>query len=495
LEAIFLLPVNPGGHAAYQDHVLAGLRKHYPDLSSIPKSSWAIIERFLHLNLDNTDLMMRDRYSVFGPMPRLPSCMLRSYLLSLEFGIASVTNWAASLKTCPLHAVLSGFHFGDTPGVGTFYDFFARLWLSEDDNFSPNPRAPKVKVKKPSSKGAKADAVDKVTVEELIFRFSNEPVSSEQPFSLLFDIFKDQFLDVSIHKGLINPESLSLAGDGMPVCASARERKKRLCRCLDNGIRDCACIRFFSQPDCDVGWDSSRDRFFSGYGLYTFVASDSANDLPVFPLLNPASRHDSQAFVYSLFFMMAFLPEFKISKLLLDSAHDAMSVYEFCRNNNIVPFIDLNEKRGVKLKYKDDFVVGADGIPVCLAGLKMRRDGSEPKKYRLKFRCPLMNRKNGCSCQNPCSDAKFGRTVHLALKDNPRIFNLPPRETDVWKDEFKNRTSAERSNKRIKIDFQLENGKHRSSKMWYCRLFCILMLQHLNAWGFPDASPLSKLMA
>jgi hypothetical protein len=62
--------------------------------------------------------------------------MHRSFLLALEFKITSVTDWAASMKTCPLYAIVSGFDFGDTPGVGTFYDFFDRLWLSDDDNYS-----------------------------------------------------------------------------------------------------------------------------------------------------------------------------------------------------------------------------------------------------------------------------------------------------------------------------------------------------------------------
>jgi len=489
-----MLPSNPGGHAAYQDHVLSSLRKYYPEPSSIPKSTWNIIERFYHLNLDTTDLLMKKRYSVFGPMPRMPSCMLRSYMLSVEFKVSSITAWSAAMKTNPLYAVVSGFRFGDTPGVGTFYDFFNRLWLSEEDNLSLHLRLPK-KAAKPSKKGAKAEPVDKVTVEDLISRFSTEPTSTDQPYALLFELYNAQFLDRSIKNGLIDTQGLALAGDGMPVYTSARERKKRVCNCLDNGINDCLCLRSFSQPDCGIGWDSSRDCFYSGYNLYTFTASDSFNDLPVFPLLHPASRHDSHAFVYSFFTMKVFLPLFRIDKMQLDSAHDAMPVYEYCRNNGIVPFIDLNEKRGVKLTYKDDFTVGADGVPVCLAGLKMRHDGSEKRMRRLKFRCPLVSRKYGCSCVNPCSGSKFGRTVHLQMKDNPRIFNIPSRDSVEWKDEYKNRTSAERCNKRMKIDFQLESGNHRSSKMWYCRLYCISMLQHLNAWALPNASLPDLLMA
>ena len=490
-----MLPFNPGGHAAYRDHVLTNLRKYYPDPSSLPKSTLDILERFSCLDLSYTDVLMKERYSAYGPQPRLPSCMLRSVLLSLEFKITSVTEWAAALKSCPLYAAASGFDFGDTPGVGTFYDFFNRLWMSDEDNFSAHLHQPKKsKVQKPSKKGAKAVATEKSTVEQLLKRLLINPVSDEQPYSLLFSIYKGQFFDISVQKGLIKPENLALAGDGMPVYTSARERKGRVCNCLENGIKDCDCERYYSQPDCDIGWDSSRWCFYSGYNLYTLVASASDNDLPVFPLLHPASRHDSHSFLYSYFTMKAFFPELNVQKLILDSAHDAWPIYEYLRLKNITPFIDLTDKRGINLKYKDDFTIGSDGVPSCLKGLKMRHDGSDKRNHRIKFRCPLASRIYGCSCADPCSDSKFGRTVHLQTKDNPRLFNIPSRDSIEWKDEYKARTSVERSNKRIKVDFQIENGSHRSSKMWYCRLYCILMLQHLNAWGLPNNSPLRKIV-
>lgn len=37
----------------------------------------------------------------------------------------------------------------------------------------------------------------------------------------------------------------------------------------------------------------------------------------------------------------------------MDSAHDAMPYYLYYRENGIQPFIDLNEKRGISMKYKD----------------------------------------------------------------------------------------------------------------------------------------------
>lgn len=371
-----MLPVNCGSHADYQNFVVTNLRKYYPNPNALARSTWDIIERFWNLDLSFTDTFMADKYSKFGPAPRTPSSMQRSYLLSIDFKVTSITEWAAQLKINPLYAILSGFEPGNTPGVGTFYDFINRLWNSDDDHMSPHIHPLKTKVKKPKTKGTKAD---------------------------------------SVSTGLIHPDSLALAGDGTPVVTSHRERKKRICKCKDNGITDCKCDRYFSQPDCDIGWDSSRDCYYHGYDLYMLV--DSQSDLPVFPHFCCASKHDSHGFLHAFF--------------------------------------------------------------------------------RMKFKCPKISHKNGCiscTCETPCSDAKYGRTVHLVMKDTPRLFNNPPRSSKEWKLEYNARTSAERSNKREKLDFKLEDGRHRSTKMWYCRLYHILMLQHLDAWDLPFESTLRKLI-
>lgn len=428
-----MLPVNTGGHSTYQNFVVENLRKYYPNPDALSRSTWDIIDRFCNLDLSYTDELMRSRYSVFGPRPRTPSCMQRSYLLSIDFKVTSLTDWAAQLKINPLYAILSGFEVGDTPGIGTFYDFLNRLWDSDSDNLNPHVRPVKSKeVKKPKQKGAKAESVEKTTIEHLFKTLEQKSFSiDEHPYGSLFRLYQKEFLEQSVKRELITPESLAVAGDGTPVMTSHRERRKRICDCAEKGITDCKCDRYFSQPDCDIGWDSSRDCFYHGYDLYMIVASDSDSDLPVFPLLNPASKHDSHGFLETYFRMKSFLPDFHVNKWLLDSAHDAMPYYLYCRKNGISPFIDLNEKRGIKIKYKDDFTIGKDGVPVCLAGLKMNHDGTEPSKARIKYRCPLASRKNGCSCAHPCSDSKYGRTVHLAMKDNPRLINFPPRDSEA----------------------------------------------------------------
>ncbi|TES45550.1 transposase, partial [Halalkalibacterium halodurans] len=62
------------------------------------------------------------------------------------------------------------------------------------------------------------------------------------------------------------------------------------------------------------------------------------------------------------------------------------------------------------------------------------------------------------------------------------LFTKTPRSSEKWKLIYKRRTSVERSNKREKIDYHLESGRHRSTKMWYIRLYAIMMCQHIDAW-------------
>jgi hypothetical protein len=171
------------------------------------------------------------------------------------------------------------------------------LWNSDNDNFSTHEHSLNSKVKKPKTKATKADSIEKVTVAQLLPELENTIFNiNDQPYGSLFQLYKTEFLDLSVKKGLINPASLAFAGDGTPVVTSHRERKHRICDCESKGISNCKCDRYFSQPDYDIGWDSSRDCYYHGYDLYMLVASDSESDLPIFPHLSCASKHDSHVF-------------------------------------------------------------------------------------------------------------------------------------------------------------------------------------------------------
>ena len=141
---ISLLPYNPGGHAAYQDTFVSDFLKFYPNPFVLPKSTWDYIVQFWYLDLSKTDSIMQEFYSVFDPEPRLPSCLLHSYLLTLKLKVTSITVWCRILRETPLYTILSGFPFRNTPDAETFYDFFYRVWQGDSDNLSPKNRFPKM---------------------------------------------------------------------------------------------------------------------------------------------------------------------------------------------------------------------------------------------------------------------------------------------------------------------------------------------------------------
>ena len=117
------------------------------------------------------------------------------------------------------------------------------------------------------------------------------------PSDRLFDFFQSQIISVSASLGLLgNINSLSVARDGTPI---EYPRSKSTCNCRAQGITDCNHPRIYSQPDCNSGWDSSREKYFNGYQLYMLSAADSFYNLPLYPKLQPASRHDAISLVVS----------------------------------------------------------------------------------------------------------------------------------------------------------------------------------------------------
>ena len=468
-------------HSDYRSFLKHSFQRHWISWKAQPTPVRNIFLHFRELDLSSVDRILQDNYSLLGAPPRQPSCMFRSLLLMLVTKTPSIPLWVQTLHTSPFYAILSGFSPKDLPGVGIFYDFMNRLWNLNTPNFSPKIKPPyRKKVKKPKIKGQKADPVDKETVGDLITRLSASVFSfDKEAYGTLLKIFRECFLDESIRRGALRTDTLDIAGDGTPIVTAARFRSHHTCKCWENGNFSCDCDRLYLQPDCDLGWDSSREQWYFGYELYLLTDADSG--LPLFPLLNPASKHDSHGFCDTFFRFRCLLPDLKPRSLLLDSAHDSMAMYQYCKKEDIVPYIDLNPCNARKSVDYHGVTVGPDGIPVCAAGLKMKSNGNDNVRQYAKFRCPLNN--NGtCTCDNPCSDAKYGRTCSIPLETNIRLYTSPPRSSEEWHHMYNKRTSSERCNKRIKLDSLLELCKHHSTKLWYVRLYLILMTLHLLHW-------------
>jgi hypothetical protein len=219
---------------------------------------------------------MKDSYSLVsrGRKPRDPTDMLRSLLLMHKLNVTSIDSWVYQLRTVPVYAILSGFPKDDTPGIGTFYDFIHRLWLSDRPHKTGRNKRPLRKPKKVGKKNEKLDPKNPKITEKLVARVLRAQKTHYAPkeLDLLQQLFQHQFVLHSASKGLLgNTSVLSIIGDGTPVETGTRAFGKFLCDCRKSGNWKCGCRRQFSDPDANWGWDSYREKYFFGRTLYGFA--------------------------------------------------------------------------------------------------------------------------------------------------------------------------------------------------------------------------------
>lgn len=160
-----------------------------------------------------------------------------SYLLSFDFKISSLSDWDVQFKIIPLYAILIGFAFSDTPGVGTFYDFLGHMWDSDVNHLFPLIHPLKKKAKKSKTKEAKAGVVEKIKVQQLLPGLKNVIFDiKDQPHGSHFMFYQNEFLNCSASKELINPKFLALASAGTPVITPHKEPKHHIGDCVSKDI-------------------------------------------------------------------------------------------------------------------------------------------------------------------------------------------------------------------------------------------------------------------
>ena len=88
-----MLPVNTGGHSAYRDTFVSQFLALFPDPFVVPKAAWDLIVKFQYSDLSLMDSIILEFYPKSGKAAtRFPSCMLRSYLLSIKLHVPSITK-------------------------------------------------------------------------------------------------------------------------------------------------------------------------------------------------------------------------------------------------------------------------------------------------------------------------------------------------------------------------------------------------------------------
>ena len=139
------------------------------------------------------------------------------------------------------------------------------------------------------------------------------------------------------------------------------------------------------------------------------------------------------------------------------------------------------------------------GVPVCPAGLPMRRHSYNPKRARLYYNCPLKRptRRDGrvqgvthaeacprqvlCQPHTPMGPVVYGRT-----RDDPRLYPPSPRESREFKILMARRTGWERSNSLKKVTYRLGARPCHSATHFLVRRYLVSLLEHAQVWLAQD---------
>ena len=461
-------------HAEYQQFISEAVTllnsSQRKKLDSL-QDSW---NKLTSLNLDPVGDFLAPFYSHNGRPALNQPQILRSFVLMLDRGFSSLSEWILELQSDDLLSLLIGCSPDHLPPLGSYFDFINRLWLCDPvlERSGRNHLFPADKNKKPSTKPGKNKKLPNrhsgVTQKVSAYAKSERdfPFHYEQALQMLFSIAA---ISPSINLGLISSNDLIVSGDGTCVHSHASAYGHKVCHCAEQGINNCTCQRHFSDPDASFGWDSDLGSYYFGHTLYMLSCHNETyqTDLPLHIRFFDAKRHDSVSGIVSLAEFRKINPSIKISGLCLDSAHDNYPTYELCREWDINPFIDLNSNRGRPETIPKRLNIDKDGTPMCNAGFRMIYWGYSPSRHDCKWRCPVACRKEDkCTCEVPCSPSSYGRCIYTKPDWDIRLYTPVPRGTDEYKKTYNNRTSSERINNRILNDYHLHDMRIHGKKRY-----------------------------
>jgi hypothetical protein len=479
----------------------------------------------MNLNLDPAKSILESLYSPDprGQKPLEPVRMLRALILMMLLSYTSIAEFAEDLKANPRLAIIAGFEPFDTPVTGSFYHFIDRL---EDGPY----QKPCEHIIKPSKlrKGKhlrnltsekqqrqKDKKADLAVYDSLTKKLKDDlQKSADQPkpdglLKRLEDILIQCAIIPSAKRGLLgDTNSINISGDGSALPSGANPQGKPSCNCRENGIYDCNCPRYYSDPTANWGYDSYRDTYYFGHTYYQHVVSTNGHDLPLGVSIAPASETDFTLSLKSLDRLKKTLQEngleWKISNAIYDAGHDAAGIYEYLMEDGINPIIALNSRSGTHPDPTGSAkMVNENGIPICPGGMLMRRLSFNKEKHRIIYTCPVkrpthrdgkyiyINHTDECPLGVLCSpDTKMGPVVYVKTNDDPRLYPPIPRASPKYKELMNLRSGCERSNSTKKETYRLGYRPCRSDTHFLVRLYLVSIIEHAKAWLAEDKKKL-----
>lgn len=516
-------------HKAYRGRLLRWCRAHAadPDVVAQLERHKEIVALLWELDLEPARPYLAGCYAPNprGGDPWDPIVMLRSLLLMALVGQTSINKWVPDLGASRALRAVAGLS-DDRPGVGTHYDFLARLHngpirtacehqerpADAERRRAADPRplqrterppAP-TKENKPDKKQRKRDkaaieaAVAEPNVTEKLIAELQPREAHANPNDLLArlaGILREVGVKGSAARGLLGDVTkLAVSGDGSCLRTGASGYGRRVCD--HPKTKRCDCARIYSDPDARFGYDSYNETFFFGHRLYEISVSVGGHDLPLAVRLDPGNGSDYTASVLALDRLLKELPAMgmAIAYFIADAGHDGEANYRYCMRRGIRPVIPLRGKAPAFHPVRTDIALSPRGVPKCEANVEMAPNGSAGPNRRV-FVCPV---KDGTLKRCPLApdndpgwlcrpQQKHAPVVAVDVRWNPRLCPPVPRNSKTYTTLYKLRSGCERSNSVKKETFKLEDARHRRSSFWLIRLHLIAVLQHARAW-VPDGA-------
>jgi len=239
--------------------------------------------------------------------------------------------------------------------------------------------------------------------------------------------------------------------------------------------------------DSEAGWgfkknsDGEEHRWL-GYKMHLASTVAGKHEIPLIPIVTAANVNDSPLTIPLLEKNKALLRILSPKFVLGDKGYDATTNYRYIVEDlKATPIIDLNlrGRKGKPDRFED--IANEYGTPYCAWGVPMAFWGYDKRQKRLKYRCPLVCGKQGCTWIDKCSKSAYGHVVKVRLKDDYRRFIQVPRHTKKWRQLYNMRTSVERIFSRLKSDGGGRLVNHRLRGLSKITLNCLLSVWVMQA--------------
>ena len=422
------------------------------------------------LDLERVRPLLESLYSRTrgGRRPYDPVLMLRD-MLWMHFADYAFNAWSREVRRNATLARCIGFT-ETTPAVSTRYSFCYRLLdgppdgrprLSSASNHSRFLRnLAAEKQQRTAKKAQQADASEALSTR--LHRRLASQLQAPLPDSFLgrvFALLGALAIEPSAQRGLFDSNS-DVAIDGSLVASQASSRGHRLPDGLQKTLQEelQASARFYSDPTATWGYCASKDRYVFGYRLHAAIVVTPRHQLPVALSIAPGHLSDIEMGMTDMAQLVQYQHhaglDLHIQGVLADKGYDACGFHRLIIAAGMDPLVPLR-----KIPHQDAEQIprNEEGVPLCPAGLPMRYHGYNKRGHKHTYNCPVKRptHKDGrytmkshpheCPHGQLCEpDSKMGPVCHLRTKDNPRLNPRILRDSDEFKERFKQRSSAER---------------------------------------------------